>query len=346
MVVKADPGWIGLQVEDYLIQRILGGGAYSVVYEGTHADRKDGKAFKVARPPSFICQPNPADLVPTRALVFYSNGFAVVQPDPIALLSLQGKKLSSVDDPSLVAVERIFEEQGMCYLRMELLHGHTLSAALDKRPLPLSIFVELARALERLSRVPSWGYHGDLKPDNVMVTSTGIKILDPGHFGRLQGTTGQMDCVVTTPAYYPLLKPDDLWALGIMLWQAAVRRHPFFKSPDEPLEFHISEELENRDDIEPEDTLPAEATEVGDKLFALVRSAQQVGQYFLDPLLYLKQPRALLPEMPAALEEVLLRAMRLTVLGSGKLELAEGYASFAELARALENLINMGIDQV
>ncbi len=346
MIAKADPGWIGMQVEDYRIESVLGGGTYSVVYGGEHFSGRDSKVFKVARPPALITLPDPGDIMPTQALSLYSGGVARVKPDTYALLAVQGRKLRAVKDPALVVVEEIVEQQAMCYLRMELIEGQPLSHIMRDRPLSLATLLELARGLDRLSKMPAWETHGDLKPDNVIVTATGVKILDPGHFGKLPGETGEIDCVVTTPAYYPLLQPDDLWAFGILLWHAAVRRHPLYTPIDEPLEFHVSEPETDAKDLGDEEAISSFAPEVGEKLFRLVRSRQNVGQYYLDPLLRLKRPRAIRPDIPEAVESVVLKGMRLQVLRSGQLELADGYKDFSEFAKALEQLVGQGIDTI
>ena len=65
---------------------------------------------------------------------------------------------------------------------MEYLEGETLSDRLAKGPLPLEqtlrYGVEIADALDKAHRQGI--VHRDLKPANVMITKSGVKLLDFG----------------------------------------------------------------------------------------------------------------------------------------------------------------------
>ena len=65
---------------------------------------------------------------------------------------------------------------------MELLEGQTLLERLEKGPLPLEQTIrygmEIADALDRAHRQGI--VHRDLKPGNVMLTKSGVKLLDFG----------------------------------------------------------------------------------------------------------------------------------------------------------------------
>lgn len=341
-MAQGNNDWMGKTVEGYRIERLLGGGTYSVVYGAVRPSDGQRKVFKVAKAPSQITHPDPSDIMPTQALSFHSGGgIARIKPDTYALLAAQGRKLCAVKDPALVEVEKLVYEKEMCYLCMEFIEGRPLSQLMKGHPLSLTVFGDLARSLDRLSKMPGWGTHGDLKPDNIMVTASGVKILDPGHFGKLHGASGEVDCVVTTPAYYPLLKPDDLWAFGILLWHAALKRHPLYTLIDEQISIEAGEQQADAN----ADTGPAViASNVGEKLLGFIRSRQNLGQHILDPLLQLRRPREIRPEVSETLEIVMLTGMRLQVLPSGRLELAEGYSGFAEFATALEQLLDKGIE--
>jgi serine/threonine protein kinase/Tol biopolymer transport system component len=106
--------------------------------------------------------------------------------------------------PSPVAVRRVM------YLVMELLEGETLAHRLLRGPLPLEqtlrYGIEIADALDRAHR--SGIVHRDLKPGNVMLTKTGVKLLDFG-LAKLQAagataTSGLTSLPTVTPESQPL----------------------------------------------------------------------------------------------------------------------------------------------
>ncbi|MEW6279037.1 MAG: hypothetical protein AB1758_10465, partial [Candidatus Eremiobacterota bacterium] len=162
----------------------------------------------------------PGDPMTTQA-----GGWVDSLPEPAWMLAQQAARLMAVRDPALVAVEELVVRQETCYYSMELLEGTTLS---DLRPVPVSVLARVARAMERLLRHPAFPYHGDLKPSNILVTPTGaVRLLDPGFFGT--------DRWMTTPAYYPELKPDDLKAFALLLWELATGSHPLRGRAPAPL---------------------------------------------------------------------------------------------------------------
>jgi serine/threonine protein kinase len=186
--------------------------------------------------------------------------------------------------------------------------------------------VELAEALQRLSKDPKFKHHGDVKPENIVVTKSGIKLIDPGHFGPLDCAEGNLNrCVVTTPAYYPLLTPDDLFAMGIILWEIACRSHPM-------------------DGVAYSGAI--DKSNLGQGLVDWVRGRELVGQYYLSPILGVRRPSDLRSDMPGALENVLLKALRLRINPDNKFDKDAGFASLADLASALRNVIAEGVRQL
>ena len=130
---------------------------------------------------------------------------------------------------------------------MELLEGETLAARLRRGVLPekdaLRIGAEIAEAL---GTAHAHGIvHRDIKPANVMLTRSGVKLLDFG-LARLQRKTGSPeetatattelgeghrgDAAIMAPEQLEGREADaraDLWALGCVLFEMLAGRRAF-----------------------------------------------------------------------------------------------------------------------
>ncbi|MDQ6892578.1 MAG: protein kinase [Acidobacteriota bacterium] len=94
----------------------------------------------------------------------------------------EAKAISQLSHPHICALYDVGREGETEYLVMELLEGETLSDRLAKGPLPLEQTLrygtEIADALDKAHRQGI--AHRDLKPGNVMLTKSGVKLLDFG----------------------------------------------------------------------------------------------------------------------------------------------------------------------
>jgi serine/threonine protein kinase len=143
---------------------------------------------------------------------------------------------------------------------MELLEGDTLAARLERGPLPLEqtlrYAIEIADALDKAHRHGI--VHRDLKPANVMVTKSGVKLLD---FGLAKaaaplfpgGSVSVLDTAATPPQLSELgtiagtlqyMAPEqlegrpadarsDIFAFGCVIFEMATGRKAF--SADSPI---------------------------------------------------------------------------------------------------------------
>src|SRR6476659_4663653 len=94
----------------------------------------------------------------------------------------EAKTISQITHPHICALYDVNREGETEYLVMEYLEGETLADRLGKGALPLDQVLryggEIADALDKAHRQGI--VHRDLKPGNVMVTKSGVKLLDFG----------------------------------------------------------------------------------------------------------------------------------------------------------------------
>jgi Tol biopolymer transport system component len=94
----------------------------------------------------------------------------------------EAKTISQLSHPHICALYDVGREKDVEYLVMELLEGETLAERLAKGPLALEqtlrFGTQIADALDKAHRQGI--VHRDLKPGNVMLTKTGVKLLDFG----------------------------------------------------------------------------------------------------------------------------------------------------------------------
>jgi eukaryotic-like serine/threonine-protein kinase len=94
----------------------------------------------------------------------------------------EARTISQLSHSHICALYDVGREGETEYLVMEYLEGETLSERLAKGPLPLEQTLrygqEIADALDKAHRQGI--VHRDLKPGNVMLTKSGVKLLDFG----------------------------------------------------------------------------------------------------------------------------------------------------------------------
>ena len=105
----------------------------------------------------------------------------------------EARAISSLQHSNICTLFDVGSQDGVEYLVMEYLEGETLSARLQKGPIPLDqvlkIAIEIADALEKAHRHGI--IHRDLKPGNIMLTKSGAKLMDFG-LAKGQGSSAAM----------------------------------------------------------------------------------------------------------------------------------------------------------
>ncbi len=161
----------------------------------------------------------------------------------------EARASSSLAHPNICTIHEVGEADGDLYIVMELIEGKSLHALAGDMGLPsdavMRYGVQIASAL---ARAHDRGIvHRDLKSANIVITTEGlVKVLDFGLAKRVEAgildaptlplTTAQgAPRVSATLPYMPpeVLRGDaadsrsDLWALGVVLYEAASGRLPF-----------------------------------------------------------------------------------------------------------------------
>jgi serine/threonine protein kinase len=144
----------------------------------------------------------------------------------------EAQAASALNHPHIVTVHEVAEENGACFIVMELVVGKTLDALIPPRGLGYREALHYAiQIVDALCAAEIAGIvHGDIKPQNIMATSTGqIKLLD---FGLARAHLGvQSEKAQTTPfgtkAYMaperlrrPATVPNtrsDIFSVGLVL---------------------------------------------------------------------------------------------------------------------------------
>ncbi|MGH9444049.1 MAG: protein kinase domain-containing protein [Thermoanaerobaculia bacterium] len=94
----------------------------------------------------------------------------------------EARAISALSHPHICALFDVGNEGGVEYLVMEYLEGETLAERLTRGALPneqvLKLGIEVADALDKAHKQGI--VHRDLKPGNIMLTKSGVKLLDFG----------------------------------------------------------------------------------------------------------------------------------------------------------------------
>jgi eukaryotic-like serine/threonine-protein kinase len=128
----------------------------------------------------------------------------------------EAKTISQLSHPHICALYDVGHQDGVEFLVMEYLEGETLSDRLLKGPLAfdqvLRYGIEIADALDKAHRQGI--VHRDLKPGNVMITKSGVKLLDFG-LAKAVAPAGKTSGAALTAL--PTQAGTDLTAEGTIL---------------------------------------------------------------------------------------------------------------------------------
>jgi hypothetical protein len=163
----------------------------------------------------------------------------------------EAKTISQLNHPNICTLHDVGHHEGIDYLVLELIEGESLADRLARGPMPLQETLkagaQIADALDRAHRAGI--VHRDLKPGNVMLTRSGVKLLDFG-LAKPQSSADPRRASVVATERQPLteegtligtfqyMAPEqlegveadartDIFALGAVLYEMATGRRAF-----------------------------------------------------------------------------------------------------------------------
>ncbi len=220
----------------YRLEEKIGSGGYGAVFKAIHIELNTAIAVKVFRPTE-------------------GND----SPEAIERFKLEGVSACKVNHPNAISVlDSGISSEGIAYIVMELLIGHTLKAEmLAETTLSLKrcaeVIIPVCQALGEAHKAGI--VHRDIKPDNIFLhqgkQGEVVKVVDFGIAKLIeeqnedkQNNLTESGSIVGTPVY---MSPErlksqsydgraDVYSLGIMLYEMLSGQRPFQLSSNNPIE--------------------------------------------------------------------------------------------------------------
>ncbi len=235
---------VGRKLHIYQCVSLVGAGAMGRVYLALHDDLQRHCALKVLSPRRGTCD-----------------------AEYVARFQQEGQAAASLIHPNIVTLHAVGQKAGTHFLEMEYIQGRSLQQLIrEEGPLPTDRALRLATMVaDGLAAAHRAGIvHRDVKPDNVMVTRSGVaKIGDFGLAKRVltAGKSSRDQAICGTPNYMaPELfqgqdasPASDVYALGLCLFQMLIGKLPWQDSSLTQLaRSGRQEEVPNIRDLRPE----------------------------------------------------------------------------------------------
>jgi serine/threonine-protein kinase len=168
-------------------------------------------------------------------------------PDPslVQFLDREARLVARLAHPNIVTVHDVGSDGGVPYIVMELVEGEDLRRRLESGPLAVPQVITITEQIcAALAAAHAAGVvHGDIKPDNVMLTRAGlVKVCDFGiarlnvagsqRASRSSVAVGTSEYMAPEQATGGAVDPrTDLYALGCVIYAMLSGRPPFSGDP-------------------------------------------------------------------------------------------------------------------
>jgi serine/threonine protein kinase/Tol biopolymer transport system component len=210
-----EPSRLSTTVGRFQLLDYLGAGAFGEVYSARDPDLLRIVAIKILKPEAYAVREQEQRFI------------------------REARAISALNHPSIVTVHEIVRTGSSLAIVMELVSGHTMR---QKSAVSISL-VELLHIGEQVADALAVAHavgitHRDVKPENIMVMPDGrVKLLDFGLAKSLDfgdNTASLTLGLVGTPRYMspehfhnePLSGKSDVFALGLVLYEASTGSHP------------------------------------------------------------------------------------------------------------------------
>lgn len=232
---------LGQVIDRYILVEKLGSGGMGEVFKGHHAAMDQYRAVKIL--PPHLSQ----------------------HPELVERFLREARRGAALVHPNIVRLEHVGQQDGLYYLVMDFVPGHSLRQLIDDHG---TLAPEhAARILVQVCRALTYAHaagviHRDVKPSNILVEESGQALLTDFGIARWPvaeepGLTARGE-TVGTPEYMaperirgePVDGRSDVYSLGVVLYEALTGELPFMarspssikrqhleKQPD-PLRFH------------------------------------------------------------------------------------------------------------
>jgi Tol biopolymer transport system component/DNA-binding winged helix-turn-helix (wHTH) protein len=179
------------------------------------------------------------------ALKFLPSRVGDLPESMVRRFEREARAASALNHPNICTIYGFEKFAGQPVIVMEFVDGETLAARLAKGPLPLAQAISLAVQIAgALAEAHGKGIvHRDLKPANIMLTRSGVKVLDFG-LAKFNSTAAPKDVAASMTQAGPIVGtapymspeqaqgketdvPTDIFSFGLVLYEMLTGRRAF-----------------------------------------------------------------------------------------------------------------------